>query len=212
MHSYICYQFSTRPRTVWIFILRLSERPFSGLVGEAASPSIILHPPSGAAGIYPLLGFLLYELCSPTPWIFGNVTRSLLHNWGFHFNWLLFSQHFLRRLRRCWRTCLHFLRELALQFYPDPFDVIVSGCLIFQHLQPQCICGYLVSFFPCTKGIQSSQRDCFAIARDVWGSLLPAFYSCCPLTKKVFRGCLPFSITSFTLYQYFLLLYRGKLN
>ena len=40
-------------RTVCICVLRLSERPFSRLVGEVASPPISLHPPSGAAGIYP---------------------------------------------------------------------------------------------------------------------------------------------------------------
>ena len=46
---------------VCIFILRLSARPFSGLVGEADFPPISLHPPSGAAGICPLWDYLVLQ-------------------------------------------------------------------------------------------------------------------------------------------------------
>ena len=62
MHSFICYHRSTRPRTVYIFILRLSPQSFSGLVGEAASPTIFLLPHSGTAIICPLGCCLLLGL------------------------------------------------------------------------------------------------------------------------------------------------------
>ena len=63
MHSWICHHRSTHHSMVFIFILWFSERPFSGLVGKAASFPIILHPPSGAAGICPLLGFFCFTRC-----------------------------------------------------------------------------------------------------------------------------------------------------
>ena len=55
MHSCVCYQWLTLPRTVYIFILRLWACPFSGLVGQSDSTPIYSHPPSGMPSICPFV-------------------------------------------------------------------------------------------------------------------------------------------------------------
>ena len=67
---YIYNRRSTRPRTVCIFVLRLSALPFSGLVGKADYPPIRLHPPYGTAGICPLDCCLFTKVYSNTLDIF----------------------------------------------------------------------------------------------------------------------------------------------
>ena len=52
-------------------------RLFSGLVDEATSPHIILHPTSGASVIYPW-AFNFYKVRSPTPWTFKINLRDFI--------------------------------------------------------------------------------------------------------------------------------------
>ena len=102
MHSCMCYPHLKRPWTVYIFILRFSARPFSGLVYKASSTPISLHPPSGAAGI--CLLFFCFKMCIPTPWIFacagfsavpdqGSILRDSIRSWG-PFWWFHVSEIF----------------------------------------------------------------------------------------------------------------------
>ena len=83
--------------------------------------------------------FLFYKVSRPTPWTFGKIPRAP------HFNFCV-SSVCRRRLRRCFRTCLHFPRELALRFCPDPFKVIFSDIWIFQLPQPCYTFGRLLVF------------------------------------------------------------------
>ena len=60
MNSCIFCHRSTRPWTFCIVAVRLSVRPFSGLVGKAASTPIRLHPPSGESVICLLLALFIF--------------------------------------------------------------------------------------------------------------------------------------------------------
>ena len=67
-------------------------------------------------------------------------------------------------------------------------------------------------FVPFWKVLESFWRECFVITRDVLISILPTFWYCCTLNKKVSRECLTFSpmvVLLLLLLQYFLLLCRG---
>ena len=81
-------------------------------------------------------------------------------------------------------------------------------------------CGYpparLAAFFsgsswfssfvlPAWQGLQSSWRECFAIAGNFVGSLIPAFCFPCLLTDKGSMGSLPLSQTIFLVYPSFLM-------
>ena len=58
-------------RTVWIFLLRFLERPFSCLVGEAASPLIKSTPAFWSGCHLPIIGiFIFLNVSFPTPWPF----------------------------------------------------------------------------------------------------------------------------------------------
>ena len=112
------------PRTVYIFLLHFSTWPLSGLVGESASPPIRLHPPSGAAGICPLI-FLSFTRCITKPWIFAwyglsdvsdldIILMDPLRSWGsFAFSMsptfsegvLKFFGEFSNRSRAIWLVC-----------------------------------------------------------------------------------------------------------
>ena len=91
MHLCMFYHRSTCTQTVYIFILRLSVQPFLGLVGEASSPNLCLHPFYVAAGIFPLGSY--FTRCIPTPYVFScdgfsamsnidRILRSWIHYWG----------------------------------------------------------------------------------------------------------------------------------
>ena len=123
-------------------------RPFLGLVGDADSPPINLHLPSGAAGIGPLLCFVL-KMCIPIPWTFGEKVEEsypflrvfLLIFYVRHFpeeapkllaNFLIVLPTFLKRgIRRCQRTCLLFLEYMDYSVTFDLLEGICSCCQFF---------------------------------------------------------------------------------
>ena len=154
MHSCIFYHRSTGPQTVFVFILRLSVQPFSGLVSEAASPSISLHLSSGAADICPLL-WIFNKVRSPTPWHLRKILIFPLRTWGFSFEFCV-SSIFQSRHQRRWSTCLYFPRELSLSFCSDTLGILISCRQLFQIFQPRYPCGDIVGFsFPvslCPRG------------------------------------------------------------
>ena len=70
MHSCIFYHWSTRPRTVYIFVLRLSARPFTGLVDKAASNPVKFTFVFWYGWHLPI-GLFCFTRCIPTHWVFS---------------------------------------------------------------------------------------------------------------------------------------------
>ena len=136
MNSCMCYQRSTRPWTVYILILPLSELPFLGLVGKAASTTICTRPPFGMDGIFPFgcfvlqvipnFGYLIALDSHPCQiWRFTRGICSILEG-------TLLSQclqNFSRGFRSCWKIFQLLLRNLAYLSHPISSGVstIVSG-------------------------------------------------------------------------------------
>ena len=97
---------------------------------------------------------------------------------------------------------------LAGGFFPSNLiGGLRSRCRVAVHLNAliwQSFCGIvLVPSLPYEKGVQSFWKDYFATASDSPVIIIPDLYSRHALTKKVSRGCLPFSLTGFILYIYF---------
>ena len=137
--------------TVWhiawivcIFILRLSERPFSGLVGEVASSPINFTPAIWHGWQQPIIGiFKFYQVRHPTPWPSGKILRVPIRTWGFHFDFFV-SNIFWKRRCRCWWTCLQFPRGLDLRFCPESLGALVSCLRVFHIIQLWCNFGGVV--------------------------------------------------------------------
>ena len=94
-----CMFLSTVDASIWrstFIIFRLSEKPFSGLVGKAAPPTVILLPRQAKLYFRPLL--FTFTSCISKPWPFEKTLRIPLRSWGFHFRFLM-SSVLRRRLR-----------------------------------------------------------------------------------------------------------------
>ena len=87
MHWGIFYLWMTRRSDgLKYLILCLPARPFSGLVGETVSPPIKYPDFSRTVVILPLVFFLFYKVCFPTPWSLRKKWRDPLCPWGPPFN------------------------------------------------------------------------------------------------------------------------------
>ena len=84
----------------------------------------------------------------------------------------------------------------SIQYYWCSLLLLLGFCInpLFSVVW---FCGIILSWFPVQKGIQNSQRGCFSTACDFLGTILPAFFFHCSVTKKVSTGCLLFSPTGF---------------
>ena len=109
-------------------------------------------------------------------------------------------------------------QDILLHLLPVKTDLIVGIHYCRQVAVLICSCLAVVLWdFSCpllsfSEGIRSFRRDCFEIASDVMGILLPDFWFTCSATKKVSEGCIPFSTTSFNFSLSLLLLYGGGEN
>ena len=185
-------------------VLRLPARTFSGLVREAASTTVSLYPPSGAAWFWPLL-FSSTRFIS-TPWIFDfygfqpcpiwKVTwgiRSVLEVtfllqclqcfWmGFQSGQRIFSIASGAR----WRLC-------SVRSLPGSPLLPPDHWMSYRSSGSTSFWGILIlpKFSMIIGVFQSSLNDYSAITSDVPGILIPIF--CCSLieTKKVSPGWLP---------------------
>ena len=161
----MCYHQSTRTHTVYIFILRFSAIPFLGLVGEAASTPICVHPPSGAAGICPL-GFFSVTRCIPTPWIFyctgfsamsdlESLLRAPLHYWGPFFVSDVFGGG--PRLPEFFSDPSRMSRIVCPICYPQGSPLLYPGLQQSDRSSRGASVGYCLSLSSLwRKGIQSS--------------------------------------------------------
>ena len=134
-----------------------------------------------------------------TPWTFGKILRDPLRSWGFHFEFFC--------VQRSWRKIWSFWKT----WYQLPCDILGLFRLIFSTFyalvvrlirHPDALLWrsfYRLLYLGLSawKGIQSSWRDCFATVSDVPGRILPAFFFCRYLTKKVLAGSLLFSMAIF---------------
>ena len=157
------------------FILCLSVCLFSGLFGEADSPSVSYPYVDSTVCLYPLLGFLFYMARCLTPWPFGKIPRSPLRSRGSHFNFLcpVFSEEAPKLSDNLMsisaQAGFYFVRSywisplLSLGIWGNP-DALFWGCS----------CGILVPWFPVQQGLQSSWIYWFTIASNFSGGLLPA--------------------------------------
>ena len=150
---------------LYIFSLCLSARPFLGLVGKVASTSIFLQPPSGAAGICPLvfyivtsfivqhldyLLFLYYQKCPicKVSWRLCSVLESPSDG--------LMSRLFRRGFQNGLVNLLSFLCNLACLIQWYIFSVLCCCHQVASLLQPLYPFNYLVGFlsiiYLCQRG------------------------------------------------------------
>ena len=195
MHLCMCYHWLARPWTIWISILHLSARTFSGLVGKDNYPPICLHPPSSTVEIYP---FVFFTRCIPN-------TLALQKN----------VEDFAPLLRVPLSIVFLALSgggskvvgEISLIIFARsglfvPSNILRSICSCCQvvrssvHLFGGAHVGYFLATWYdrpfrgslLTKGIWNSFRDCFAPAHNVPGSLHIAFWFLCLIKDKVCTG------------------------
>ena len=101
----------------------------------------------------------------------------------------------------------------SISIFLEVLDPVVRSNAHLTALSLRQSCGLVLwHLVPFKKGLQFSQRDCFAIVRDAPGIIIPDFWYCRPLTKKVSRGYSTFSLMRFILKPYFLLFCRGGEN
>ena len=197
------YHQLTHPQMVGIFVLSLLAWNFSGLVSRVASPPIILHPPSGADGIFPLLGFIFIftrfvsnklafckNLEDPAPFL--RVNLSIIFFWSLRRRLWSFRKNF---------SLCKFPHKL-LRFFFCPiswrYHVLFPGCWY----PPTCLAafssGYFYPFLPDFLGgsPKFSERllcSCEKCTRKPYTCLLFTSY----LDWEGFDGLLPFSLTGF---------------
>ena len=156
----MCYQRSTRPWMVLIFILRLSARTLSGLFKKAHNPPIRLHPPSGVDGIWPLF-FLNFTSFIPTHWYLFALSSQTFPvwtvSWGLRsvIEGLILSAPFLEGFWVCRQFFWSFPHEL--DYFPPPifmgFYALVTRSLTVWLLVWRRLCGVLlVHQFPVMTG------------------------------------------------------------
>ena len=183
-------------------IVRLSARPFSGLVGNAAPPPVCFLPrlERSASSHY----FFVLQVVSKLHGYFLSLDSNMCLIWTI--SWGLCSilespflflclRHFLRGFRsgqglfgRFYLTgnfrvsCWGFTFPHSFRWSP----ILSEGC----SFSPLFSVGFLRALactkrFPVVLGPQNTRRDCSEPASDVLGSLLPDFLSYCSSTKKV---------------------------
>ena len=145
------------------------------------------------------------KVCRTTPWPFGEISMDPLGYWWFY---LLIDVS--KVIGGDSEVIGEFDEEFRASWWVFPSNLIGglrSRCRVAVHLNAliwQSFCGIvLVPSLPYEKGVQSFWKDYFATASDSPVIIIPDLYSRHALTKKVSRGCLPFSLTGFILYIYF---------
>ena len=141
IHFCICYHWSTRPRTVYIIILRFSARPYLGLVGEADYLPINLHHPYAVVGIYPVDCFVLQDIPHLGYLLALDFQSCLI--WTL--SWGLLSvlegtlvdqciQHFRRGFQSFWWIFLAIPAQSGLFVRSDIFGGLQYCLQVFDHL------------------------------------------------------------------------------
>ena len=182
------YHWSTRPWTVYNFLLRLWAQPFLVLVGEAASPPICLHSPSGTVSIWtffvfvlqgtPHLGYFLALASQPcTIWKFPWVLCSVLES--------PFPYQCLQLFRRGFRS--------DQQLFSDSYRAIWIFCPVWS---PWGYCSCIQVFDRLTSRLAELpwDLDCPSVSCDDRGSeisWLGLLWSCKKRPGKS-DTCLPF--------------------
>ena len=204
MHSCMCYHCSTRRLgDLHDLVLRLPARPYSGLVGEEASPPIIFTPSLWCVWYIPSLGLFIFTRCILKTLSFWRKLEDSAPFLRVLFFDYLFPTFFRKEFRSCRRTFSHWkFPRVMLRFTFHPillaFSVLVTGFLISTLLSAGGLFGI---FVPCSpwflggspkflKGMLYPRERC------PWKSspillLLPF------LDKEGFDGLLPFSLTNF---------------
>ena len=133
MHLYVFYHRLARSWTVYIFILRLSDWPFSGLVGEVEPPPVKFTP-NFWSGCHLPIGFVLFlKVCSK----YLGLSEKI---WGLRF--IIEGSPFNHFVWRFPEKALK-LSENLLSYFPHDMDclsrpislrvsTLVSGFLIFD--------------------------------------------------------------------------------
>ena len=101
--------------------------------------------------------------------------------------------------------------KMADLSYPISLGVsaIVSGSDIYPLICRRSLWDLRLLFYLIFwGGLQSSHNDCFALVSGVHVSILLSFCSCRPLTKKILKGTIYFSLTEFLGYPHFLIFYE----
>ena len=180
--------------------LCLPVRPFSGLIGEAASPPISVFMCPSWFCIFPLAVFLKFcKVSSPISWPFIKILRDPLRSLGFPFDGSCptFPEEDPK-------FSLNLMIIFAQAGFPDAINILgglPSYCRV-SILLSSCMASILQSycpfyFFPVQKGLQISWRHCFANAIFVPVGLLSGLLFCRPVTNKFLMKCLPFYLTGF---------------
>ena len=88
----------------------------------------------------------------------------------------------------------------SISIFLEVLDPVVRSNAHLTALSLRQSCGLVLwHLVPFKKGLQFSQRDFFAIVRDAPGIIIPDFWYCRPLTKKVSREYSTFSPMGFIL-------------
>ena len=184
-------------------VLHLPVQPCSGFVVEAASPPIFFLM-SITVGFCPF--FLQYIF--QTPCTLGKILQystTFLRVTLFGFSMSpTFSEvpklssfvAFGRRLWSCQRICFNSSRTIWLVrpvWYPRGYLILFWVLWPFYCSSGGTYFGILIiqKFSIYLGGFWSSWKECFATARNILGSLLPAPCFSCLIMEMVFAGCFP---------------------
>ena len=193
MHSCMCYRWSTHLWALYIFILRLSVRPFLGLVDEAASTSIfiLLCPSHLSICLVWFCLFLQNAFTTPWPFIKKWGLQSILEGSHFDFYVRCFPEE-APQFPADFSFTVHFC-AICWDFLPSNLlGGLFSSCLVVSCVQTGQSLGGSNPFFRVPLMVQYLQRfwiGLLATARDAQGSLLSALYFTNLITEKVSTGC-----------------------
>ena len=197
MHLLIFYHWSTRPWTAWIFILRLSVRPFSRLIGEVDYPPIMFTPAFWRGIRVASRDFSFTKCIVQHLGYFFSAVSSLESLLRAHLFSVLSMVKYIRLFRRGFQNgpvkLRSFPRELACLTYQSSWrsPILYLGCCFSNRFSLVVLADFFVSSFPVSKGIQNYWRDCSASASNILGGLLPNFLFHISMMKKVSIGSLP---------------------
>ena len=129
---------------VWLFILRLSARTLSGLVGKLDSLPLSLHPPSVSTGIFSI-GVFFNKVRRSTPWPFVKIFEYSAPLLGVPFDFLMYPTFLDGVLKWYGENCGRFSSDLVWDSVPI-FWRYPSFFWVASLLQPPCPCGDLLGF------------------------------------------------------------------
>ena len=128
-------------KTVWIFFLGLLALTFSGLVGEAASSSVVPDM-SSTVGIFPVWCCLFFQGMFSTPWPFSKRLKILLRSCRF--------LSVAKCLRSFWKGFQNGIEKLAGAFRAtwseNPFQYSGSLSLVARFNFPS-VCYWMLALW-----------------------------------------------------------------